>query len=221
MSVKVAMIVMLAAVAAPASARRQSVDPLDDLFARGRAIQASIQSVSASFTETTRSSLLVRPIVATGTLVAAVKPIRVVMRYAAPDARSVWIDEQTLLIAWADRPRVEQVGIAAVQRRVQKYFAEASPKELRANFDMTLTTDAGPPPAHVLEMTPKRKQIKEGLQRLRIWIDRQRLLMIKMQMDFPGGDSKTIELSDPKTNVPVDDATFARPRSGRGGSALR
>ena len=38
-------------------ATSQTRDPLDDLFARGRAMQATLHSVSASFTETTVSSV--------------------------------------------------------------------------------------------------------------------------------------------------------------------
>jgi hypothetical protein len=46
----------------------QTRDPLDDLFARGRAMQATLHSVSASFTETTVSSLLRDPIGAERTI---------------------------------------------------------------------------------------------------------------------------------------------------------
>lgn len=219
MILKIAVSVILTAAIAARVLASQSADPIEELFARGRAMQASIRTLSASFTETTRSSLLVRPIVTTGTLVAAINPLRVVMRYTAPDARTIWIDEQALVVAQPNRP-IEEIGIATMQRRVQKYFAAASYQELRENFEMTLTNPAGPPPAYLLEMAPRRRQIKEGLVRLRLWIDRERMLMTRLQMDFPGDDSKTIELSDLKTNVPVDDSTFARPkRSGRG--ALR
>lgn len=219
MILKIAVSVILTAAMAARVLASQSADPIEELFARGRAMQASIRTLSASFTETTRSSLLVRPIVTTGTLVAAINPLRVVMRYTAPDARTIWIDEQALVVAQPNRP-IEEIGIATMQRRVQKYFAAASYQELRENFEMTLTNPAGPPPAYLLEMAPRRRQIKEGLVRLRLWIDRERMLMTRLQMDFPGDDSKTIELSDLKTNVPVDDSTFARPkRSGRG--ALR
>ena len=221
MILKIAVSVILTAAMAARVLASQSADPIEELFARGRAMQASIRTLSASFTETTRSSLLVRPIVTTGTLVAAINPLRVVMRYTAPDARTIWIDEQALVVAQPNRP-IEEIGIATMQRRVQKYFAAASYQELRENFEMTLTTPAGPPPAYLLEMAPRRRQIKEGLVRLRLWIDRERMLMTRLQMDFPGDDSKTIELSDLKTNVPVDDSTFARPkRSGRGASRIQ
>ena len=221
MILKIAVSVILTAAMAARVLASQSADPIEELFARGRAMQASIRTLSASFTETTRSSLLVRPIVTTGSLVAAINPLRVVMRYTAPDARTIWIDEQALVVAQPNRP-IEEIGIATMQRRVQKYFAAASYQELRENFEMTLTTPAGQRPAYLLEMAPRRRQIKEGLVRLRLWIDRERMLMTRLQMDFPGDDSKTIELSDLKTNVPVDDSTFARPkRSGRGASRIQ
>ena len=63
-------------------------------------------------------------------------------------------------------------------------------------------------------MVPRRKQIAEGIDRLRIWIDRDRLLMIKMTMDYPGGDSKTLELHDIRTNVAIDESAFAILRAG-------
>ncbi len=57
-------------------------------------------------------------------------------------------------------------------------------------------------------MRPKRKQIKEGLERLELWIARESLLLVQMRLTFPGGDSKTIRLDDPELNVPVSDDTF-------------
>jgi hypothetical protein len=33
--------------------------------------------------------------------------------------------------------------------------------------------------------------------------------MTRMTMEFPGGDSKTLELRDIRTNVAIDEAAFA------------
>ena len=63
-------------------------------------------------------------------------------------------------------------------------------------------------------MRPKRKQIKEGLERLELWIDRESLLLVQMRMTFPGGDRKTIRLDDVAVNVPVTDETFQISRAG-------
>ena len=209
---------MLAAAVPGARQGTRPYDPIEDLFARGRAAQAAMRSLSASFTETTVSSLLVKPVIARGTVTAAVDPIRVVMKYASPETRTVWMDERTLVVSTPGRKALEEIGIADVQRRVQKYFADASLTDLRSSFELTLSKDPAMPGTHLLEMTPKRRQIREGLQRLRLWIDRERLLMVRMHMDFPGGDSKQLDFSDMQVNVPIDDQTFARPRGGRGGS---
>lgn len=204
---------LLAVALSSATAPAQS-DPLAELFARGRARQAAMRSVSASFVETTISSLVVDPIVGRGTVIAAVNPLRVVMRYSAPVARTVWLDDQTLVVARPDRPGVEELRIAEVQRRIQKYFADASLEQLRSSFDVTMTTEPGPPARARLDLVPRRRQIKEGLQRLQLWVDPVELLMTSMRMDFPGGDRQTLVFSDVVVNPALPPDAFARPRGG-------
>ena len=58
----------------------------------------------------------------------------------------------------------------------------------------------------------KRKQIKNGLELLQLWIDRNTLLLTQMSMQFPGGDVKVIRLDDMAVNVPVTEASFEIPR---------
>ncbi len=57
-------------------------------------------------------------------------------------------------------------------------------------------------------MVPKRKQIKEGLSRLELWMDAASLLMTSMKMTFPNGDSKLMTFTDVKPNAPIDPAMF-------------
>jgi outer membrane lipoprotein-sorting protein len=193
--------------AVTAAATAQSADPLDDLFARGRAVQAATKTITATFTETTVSGLLKDPLIATGTIVAAM-PVRVVMTYTGPVAKTVALDDRRLVIAWPSDRRREEIDIAATQRRVQKYFVDASPRELREQFNITLASDPKDAP-YRLDLVPRRKQVAEGLARIRIWVDRTRLVMTRMTMEFPGGDSKTLELRDIRTNVAIDEAAFA------------
>jgi outer membrane lipoprotein-sorting protein len=95
--------------------------------------------------------------------------------------------------------------------RIDRYFAQATPAELRSMFEIRAEADAEAPETIRVDMRPKRRQIKEGLQRLELWIDRQTLLLAQMRMTFAGGDTKRIELRDIETNVPITDGTF---RSG-------
>ena len=177
------------------TAGAQTPDPVADLFAKGRAVQASVQQFTARFTETTVSTLLRDPVVATGTVVAT-KPMQAVLTYDAPQAKTVTIDATKMVVTWPGTTRREETNIAEAQRRVQKYFVDVTVKQLRDSFDMSLTTDRARPDADVLLMLPKRKQIREGLDRLQLWIDRQRLLLVRMQMDFAGGDRKTFDFRD-------------------------
>ena len=57
-------------------------------------------------------------------------------------------------------------------------------------------------------MVPKRKQIREGLTRLELWLDQSSLLLSAMRMTFPNGDTKLMVLTDVVPNAPLDPAVF-------------
>jgi outer membrane lipoprotein-sorting protein len=95
-----------------------------------------------------------------------------------------------------------------MQKRIDRYFTQATEEQLRSMFDIRAEPDAAMRGADLVDMRPKRKQIKEGLERLILWIDRERSLLVQMQMTFRGGDKKTIALDDIALNVPIGDDTF-------------
>jgi outer membrane lipoprotein-sorting protein len=201
-----------ASTSVPAS---QSSDPLDDLFRRARPVQAALKTLTASFTETSVSTLLREPVVATGTLVAAM-PLRVVMEYKLPTPKTVALDQRWMVIAWANRTDFEKINIArsAAPRSeiLRGRLSEAVARQFHGHSDLR-TVDGD---AYRLDLVPKRKQISEGVTRIQIWIDRGSLMMTKMALSFAGGDSKTLELRDIKINPAIDESAFALlSRAGR------
>lgn len=136
-------------------------------------------------------------------------PLRVVMEYKRPALKTVALDQRWMVIAWPDRTEFEKVNIAEAQRRVQKYFVEVSPKQLRDSFAVTVTSERPMGDVYRLDLVPKRKQISEGVTRIQIWIDRESLMMTKMALNFAGGDAKTLELRDIKINPAIDESAFA------------
>jgi outer membrane lipoprotein-sorting protein len=176
-------------------------DLFEQVLARSRARQQSLQTLSARFTETTVSSLLKAPIVAKGTVIAE-RSGRMTMTYTSPEPKKVVVDAERLVVTWPGRAQREELNIADTQKRVQKYFADASAKELRGFFDVKAFEDPQVPHSYQFDMKARRKQIQQGLERLQIWVDQDTTLMIRMRMQFPGGDSKTIDLEDVKVNVP-------------------
>ena len=185
----------------------RSADLFTDLYKRGAVKQRTLRSIHARFTETTTSSLLLKPIVAHGTVVAA-SPARVAMTYTDPEPKTLTMDATTLTIRWTSRPERQQINIRDIQQRVDRYFTHASVDELRSMFEIAARPDPALRHSDLIELTPKRKQIREGLERLEVWIDRDSDLLTQMRLTFPGGDQKTIALGEITLNVPVTDEMF-------------
>lgn len=192
------------------SPRPAQSDLFAQIYAQAAAKREALHSIHARFTEITTSTLLARPLVAHGSLVAA-PPARVLMVYTDPEPRTLLLDGRSLLITWPGRPEQEKLDIATVQRRIDHYFAEASVDQLRSLFEIRAQPDTKVGEAYLIDMRPKRKEIRQGLERLQLWMNRQSLLLMRMQMTFPGGDEKTVALDDIEVNLPVTDETF-RPR---------
>ena len=182
-------------------------DLFDELYARGQKQNAGLSTLTASFTETSSSPLLTKPIVTSGTVIVE-RPGRVALRYMEPDERTVIIDGDRMTISWPSAKILSTKDISVTQRRIQKYFVDSSPRELRSHFDVTAREAQDRPGAYLVTMVPKRKQIQEGITRLELWIDRSTLLLSAMRMTFPGGDTKLMTFADVKLNVPVDPSMF-------------
>ena len=199
-------VILLTSCLGAASAAREG-DLFDELHARGQQQNAGLKTLTASFVETSTSALLTRPLVARGTVIVE-RPARVALRYTDPDARVVLIDGDRMTMSWPSAGSRSVKGIAASQRRIQKYFVDSSPDELRSHFQVSAGEANDPPGTYLITMVPKRKQILEGMTRLELWLDRSSLLLAAMRMTFPGGDTKLMTFTGVKPNAAIDPAWF-------------
>jgi len=183
------------------------LDLFDDLYRRGQELNGELRTFTARFTESTTSPLLARPLVASGT-VAVERPFRVALRYVQPEERLVLINDDTMTITWPSRDIRQVKDIGASRRRIQKYFVEGSPDDLRSHFTISAKEVDDGAGGYLMTMTPKRRQIKEGLARLDLWVDRETLLLSSMRMTFSNGQEKLMTFSDVKPNTPIDPAAF-------------
>jgi outer membrane lipoprotein-sorting protein len=182
-------------------------DLFDEIYDKGKPLEATLRTLTARFTETTTSSLLTRPLVSRGTL-AVVRPNRIVLLYEDPDRRTVLIDGDVMRMVWPARSLDQRTNIGAAQRRIQQYFVNKSPSELRSHFDIAASVASDRPGAWLVVMTPKRKQIKEGVARLELWLDQTSVMLQAMRMTFPNGDDKVMAFSDVKVNPEIDPSIF-------------
>jgi len=193
--------------AQPASSKNAA---FDELYERGQRANRGLKTLTARFTETTTSPLLTRPLVARGTL-ALQRPSTVVLHYDAPEARTVLIDDKRLVLSWPGRNIHQTSNIGQMQSRIQKYFVEGNPEELRKSFDIMVTDAEKRAGADHVVLVPKRKQIREGLTLLDLWIDHSSLLLTAMRMTFAGGETKLMTLEDVVPNAPIAPGIFAHP----------
>jgi outer membrane lipoprotein-sorting protein len=176
----------------------------DQLYDQGQRRNAAMLTLTARFTETTTSSILTRPLVARGTL-AVQRPSRVALHYSEPDKRVIIIDDKTLTTSWPTR---QTMNIAAAMGRVQKQFVEGSAADLRREFDIDDRHALDTPGTYYVSMTPKRKQIREALAKLDLWVDREAMLLKSMRMTFAGGETKTMTFEDVVPNATLAPGLF-------------
>jgi outer membrane lipoprotein-sorting protein len=200
---------MVFAAASVLTARQKPADDdsFDALYRRGSEINASFKTLTARFTETTTSSMLTRPLVASG-VVAVERPSKVVLHYHQPEARDVLIDGDRLTVSWPGRHIHDVTNIAAANRRIQKYFVGSTPAELRKSFDIVSGKADDRPHTYRLTMVPRRQQIREGLSRLELWLDQTSLLLAAMRMTFPNGDTKLMVFENVVRNAAIDPGVF-------------
>jgi outer membrane lipoprotein-sorting protein len=198
------------AIAQRKAAARQP-DVFDELYTRGKQANDAMKTLTAHFTETTTSSLLTKPIVARGR-VAVERPSRVVLRYSDPDVRVVLIDGTKMTMSWPSRSITQVTDIGTAQGRVQKYFINGTAEDLRNQFEIEDHGTSDKAGTYYVTMVPKRKQIRDNLARLDLWIDRASLLLDTMKMTFANGDSKTMAFDDVVPNAPIEPGTFSLER---------
>jgi len=192
-------------------------DLFDQLHARIAAAEATRETIRARFTETTTSSLLVKPMVAQGTLIGAksapgtligARPTRMLITYTSPERKTIFFDTNRLVIIHPDGGATERIDITEIMKTVNNYFTNATPGQLRRAFTVRAFIDPDTAGLYQIELVPRRKQIKQGLERLQIWVTRDTSMLAQMKMSFPGGDSDVFKLEEVQLNVPIPPGTF-------------
>lgn len=188
-------------------APRNDVDAFDEIYRQGQPLASTLHTLTARFTETSTSTLLEKPLVASGTVV-VLRPSKLLLRYTAPEARTVLIDGDWLNVSWPSRALFERQNIGPAQRRVERYFIDKSPDQLRAHFAIAATTAPDRRGSWLVTMVPKRKQISQAVSRIELWIEQARVMLLAMRMTFPNGDTKLMAFEEVAINPPLSAEAF-------------
>ena len=122
------------------------------------------------------------------------------------------IDGKRLVLSWPGRNIHQTRNIGQMQGRVQKYFVDSDPDELRRSFDITVSdAEKRRRRRPCRRCVPKRKQIREGLTPSR-FVDRSIVAAARGDAhDVCDGDTKLMTLEDVVPNAPIAPGTFAHP----------
>ena len=196
----------------------QTGDLFDEIYRRGQAFERGLRTVKATFTETSSSRLLRDPLVARGILAVDRPSSKIALHYRQPEARTILIEGNTMRIEWPSRDLVQRKDIGATMGRIQKYFVGASPKELRSHFDIVAGADATGDQQWLIQITPTRRQIKEGIARIDLRIAQANSMLTSMRITFPNGETKTMTFEDVVTNQPIESGCFEVLQAASGAS---
>lgn len=202
-----AVLILVVALVVTTAPSPTAADLFDEIYRRGAPMEATLKALSASFVETTTSTLLSRPLVLRGRVVAQ-RPSNVVLTYDGSDPRVVRIADGRMTIDWPARSLHESRDVRSSLQRATRTIVGRSPDELRKLFDITAVVDDQRPSTWKITFVPRRRQMREGLERLHLWIGQQSLLLESLEMDLPGGDQRRMDFSDVVVNPVVDPAVF-------------
>jgi outer membrane lipoprotein-sorting protein len=197
----VALLILVAAgVVVPAEPRSQS---LDRVLARFDEVQGRIRTLSAEFTQTTRSPLLKDPIVAQGRFYLT-KPDSVLWEYQSPEPMRFVVAEGSYTGYFPQRKRAETRDIKRWSEQLFRFFGVGQgSKELGKFYDLALG-DPGPDGkgAYLLVLSPKKRRVRKNVDEVRLWVDASTLLPVRI--DYMGRDGNQRELRFLNTRVNPD-----------------
>jgi hypothetical protein len=134
------------------------------------------------------------------------------LRYTDPEARLVLIDGDRMTTSWPARHLRETSNIASAQGRVQKYLANESADELLKQFDVEVHDPGERPRSFEVRLTPRRRQVRETVTRLDLFVERPSFLLGAIRLSFANTDTKMMVFDDVEPNATIPPDAFALDR---------
>ena len=198
---------------AQAPARRQAPAPpspeLQALLTRFDAVQARIRSLSADFTKTTVSPLFKEPIVARGQLYLS-KPSSVLWEFDSPEPMRFLIAGNEYTGYFPARKRAERKDIRRWSEQLFRFLGVGQGSaELRRFYDIRLgTVGADDKGMYLLILEPRKRRVRKHVDDVRLWVDAQTHLPVKLAYHGSGGGLESIAFRNVRVNPDLSASLF-------------
>ena len=168
----------------------------------------ALDAYRARIVETRSLSVLAEEQVLEGTMTYA-EPGRVRWEYREPEHR-VYVLVGDHLKGWipADQ-RVERVDLGRYRKRVNRMLGVGTGAEgLVDEFEIELAAEQSLEGADHLVLEPRSRRVRRRIEKLHMWIGRDRGMLRRIGYEVPPGDRVTIDFLDIERNPSIDEATF-------------
>ena len=172
-----------------------SAGPLEDVLSRFDRVQETIHTLSAEFTETTTSDLLLDPITARGRFYLT-KPDALRWEYSSPEEMRFVIAEDEYTGYFPERKRAERRSVQRWSEQIFRFFGVGQGSDELAKFyDITLapTQSSG---SHLLLLEPAKRRVRKRIPEVKFWLDAETYLPTRIEYRSKNGNTRTIEFHE-------------------------
>jgi outer membrane lipoprotein-sorting protein len=178
-----------------------SAADLDEVLVNFDRVQERIQTLSAEFTERTRSTLLKDEIMARGR-VFLTKPDSVRWEYSIPEEMRFVIADDQYTGYYPNRKRAERRDVRRWGEQLFRFLGlgQAS-DELAKFYNIHLgETAAGDDDTILLVLDPKKKRVRKRMESVHFWIDAGTYLPVRVRYSSQNGNTRVIEFDSMSVN---------------------
>jgi outer membrane lipoprotein-sorting protein len=200
-----------AAIAPPSvAAAAASAAELERVLRDFDRVQESIRTLRASFTETTRSTLLKEAIVAKGT-VCLTKPDAVRWEYSVPEEMRFIIANDEYTGYFPQRKQAERRDIHRWREQLFRVLGLGQVSaELATFYDIRLEDPAaGDGATYLLVLDPRKKRVRKRMEAVRFWIDASSYLPRRVEYSGKNGSTRLIEFDRFEVNPELSAALYS------------
>ena len=199
-ALRLACAAVIASFAAGSTSTVPAADDLAQILERFDRVQDSIRTLSAEFSETTTSDLLLDPITARGRFFMT-KPDSLRWEYTSPEEMKFVIAEDQYTGYFPQQQRAEQRSVRRWSEQIFRFFGVGQGSaELMKFYDIALDDAHATSGTHLLLLEPKKRRVRKRVPEVRFFLDAQTYLPARVEYVSKNGNSRVIEFHEISVN---------------------
>ena len=170
--------------------------------------QESTNTLIAAFTEIKELHMLREPVRSHGYFYYS-KPNRVKWEYQVPDSKIYLLTEDRYVAYYPEEKRAEKVNIQRYSAKLFRAFGIGqTTKELKKYYTIQLAEFSDRENTYLLNLNPKKRRIQKRIETLKIWLDDETFLPVRMAYLEPDGDTTLLSFDRVVVNPEILDSRY-------------